>query len=51
MRKMYITGGVGARAAGESIGDAYELPSEDAYAETCAAVANVMWNSFVGVDG
>ncbi|MBV9759886.1 MAG: glycoside hydrolase family 127 protein [Acidobacteriaceae bacterium] len=44
MRKMYITGGVGARVAGESFGDAYELPSEQAYAETCAAVANVMWN-------
>ncbi|MGA8028153.1 MAG: beta-L-arabinofuranosidase domain-containing protein [Bryobacteraceae bacterium] len=44
MRKMYITGGVGSRAGGESFGDAYELPSEQAYAETCAAVANVMWN-------
>lgn len=44
MRKMYITGGVGSRAAGESFGDPYELPSEQAYAETCAAVANVMWN-------
>lgn len=44
MRKMYITGGVGARASGESFGDAYELPAEQAYAETCAAVANVMWN-------
>ncbi len=43
-RKMYITGGVGSRAGGESFGDAYELPSEQAYAETCAAVANVMWN-------
>ncbi len=44
LRKMYITGGVGARAAGESFGDPYELPSQSAYAETCAAVANVMWN-------
>jgi DUF1680 family protein len=43
-RKMYITGGVGSRPAGESFGDPYELPSEQAYAETCAAVANVMWN-------
>lgn len=43
-RKMYITGGVGSRTAGESFGDPYELPSEQAYAETCAAVANVMWN-------
>jgi uncharacterized protein len=44
MRKMYIIGGVGSRAAGESFGDAYELPNQEAYAETCAAVANVMWN-------
>ena len=44
MRKMYITGGVGSRAGGESFGDAYELPSEQAYAETCASIANVMWN-------
>jgi uncharacterized protein len=43
-RKMYITGGVGSRAGGESFGDPYELPSEQAYAETCAAIANVMWN-------
>lgn len=44
MRKMYITGGVGSRASNESFGDPYELPSMEAYAETCAAVANVMWN-------
>lgn len=44
LRKMYITGGVGSRAAGESFGDAYELPAQSAYAETCAAVANAMWN-------
>ncbi len=43
-RKMYITGGVGSRSAGESFGDDYELPSEQAYSETCASVANVMWN-------
>ncbi len=43
-RKMYVTGGVGSRISGESFGDPYELPSEQAYAETCAAVANVMWN-------
>lgn len=43
-RKMYITGGVGSRSAGESFGDDYELPSEQAYAETCASIANVMWN-------
>ena len=43
-RKMYVTGGVGARHAGESFGEDYELPNVTAYAETCAAIANVMWN-------
>jgi uncharacterized protein len=42
--KMYITGGLGARWEGESIGAAYELPNSRAYAETCAAIANGMWN-------
>ena len=44
LHKMYITGGVGSRTAGESFGDDYDLPNAIAYAETCAAVANVMWN-------
>lgn len=43
-RKMYVTGGMGSRYAGEAFGAAYELPNESAYSETCAAVANVMWN-------
>ncbi len=43
-RKMYITGGVGSKAGTEGFGDPYDLPSEGAYAETCAAIANVMWN-------
>ncbi len=43
-RRMYITGGVGARHDGEALGEDYELPSRHAYAETCAAIASVMWN-------
>ena len=43
-RKMYITGGIGSRYVGESFGEDYELPNVTAYAETCAAIANVMWN-------
>jgi len=43
-RKMYVMGGVGARYEGEAFGDDYELPNVRAYAETCAAIANVMWN-------
>lgn len=43
-RKMYITGGVGSRAAGEAFGDAYELPNRQAYTESCAAIGNMFWN-------
>lgn len=42
--KMYVTGGVGSRGHGEAIGEPYELPNADAYAETCAAIANAMFN-------
>lgn len=50
--KMYVTGGVGSRHAGEAIGDRYELPNERAYAETCAAIANVMFDfRMLGVYG
>jgi len=43
-KKLYITGGIGARHAGEAFGDNYELPNLTAYNETCAAIANVYWN-------
>jgi len=42
--KLYLTGGIGARAQGEAFGDPFELPNATAYAETCAAVANALWN-------
>ena len=43
-KKYYITGGIGARHAGEAFGSNYELPNLSAYCETCAAIANVYWN-------
>jgi len=43
-KKLYLTGGIGARGSGEAFGDAYELPNGSAYCETCAAIGNVMWN-------
>jgi hypothetical protein len=43
-RKMYITGGVGSYAEDEAVGIAYDLPNQRAYAESCAAIANLMWN-------
>lgn len=42
--KLYITGGIGATGNGEAFGPAYDLPNMSAYAETCAAIANVYWN-------
>jgi len=44
-KKLYITGGIGATGAGEAFGAAYQLPNMSAYAETCAAIANIYWNS------
>ena len=43
-KKLHITGGIGARAAGEAFGADYELPNMSAYNETCAAVGNDYWN-------
>jgi uncharacterized protein len=43
-KKLYITGGIGATAAGEAFGGNYELPNMTAYNETCAAVGNDYWN-------
>lgn len=44
-RQMYVTGGVGARHEGEAFGNPYELPNEQAYGESCAAIGNFMWNA------
>jgi DUF1680 family protein len=43
-KKLYLTGGVGARREGEAFGDAYELPNLTSYCETCAAIGNVYTN-------
>ncbi|MGQ9514107.1 MAG: glycoside hydrolase family 127 protein [Thermoproteota archaeon] len=43
-RRMYVTGGAGSRYDGEAFGVDYELPNVMAYAETCAAIASIMWN-------
>ena len=42
--KIYITGGIGSRYDLEAFGELYELPNLRAYAETCAAIANIFWN-------
>jgi len=43
-KKLHLNGGIGARHQGEAFGDNYELPNESAYLETCAAIANALWN-------
>lgn len=43
-KKLYITGGIGAKHAGEAFGENYFLPNLSAYNETCAAIANMLWN-------
>ena len=54
-RKLHLNGGIGAHRqvkyadaslglAGEAFGDEYDLPNENAYLETCAAIANALWN-------
>lgn len=43
-KKMYITGGIGAKHEGEAFGENYELPNLTAYNETCASIGDVYWN-------
>jgi len=43
-KKIYLTGGIGARHEGEAFGGNYELPNLTAYNETCAAIGSVYWN-------
>ena len=52
-RKLHLSGGIGAGrhtshpkwgGAHESFGVDFELPNESAYLETCAAIANALWN-------
>lgn len=41
-RRTYLTGGMGSHHRDEAFGDDFVLPSDRAYAETCAGVASVM---------
>ncbi len=54
-RKLHLTGGIGAHArvkyrdpklgtGGEAFGEEYDIPNYKAYLETCAAIANALWN-------
>ena len=44
LKKLYITGGIGASGSGEAFGRPYELPNMSAYNETCASIGNDFWN-------
>ncbi len=41
--KMYITGGIGGTRSGEAFSYPFDLPSDSAYSETCAAVGMVFF--------
>jgi uncharacterized protein len=43
-KKIHLTGGIGALPDGEAFGANYDLPNASAYLETCAAIANALWN-------
>jgi DUF1680 family protein len=43
-KKMYLTGGVGARHDRERFGEIYELPNLTGYLETCASIGMAFWN-------
>jgi DUF1680 family protein len=43
-KKLHLTGGIGASPDGEAFGANYDLPNANAYLETCAAIANALWN-------
>jgi uncharacterized protein len=42
--RMYVTGGIGPSSQNEGFTQDYHLPNTTAYAETCAAVGNIIWN-------
>ncbi len=44
-RQMYITGGIGSTVHGEAFSTDYDLPSDTAYAETCASIGLMFFAS------
>lgn len=42
-RKMYITGGIGSTVHGEAFTQAYDLPNDLAYCETCASIGLIFF--------
>lgn len=44
-RRMYVTGGIGSTVCGEAFTADYDLPSDTAYAETCASIGLMFFAS------
>ena len=44
-RKMYVTGALGSTYRGEAFTGAFDLPNAEAYAETCAAIALMLFGN------
>lgn len=44
-RQMYVTGGIGSTVIGEAFSVDYDLPSDSAYAETCASIGLMFFAS------
>jgi len=44
-RQMYVTGGVGAAKLGERFTSDFDLPTDSAYAETCASIGLMLFSS------
>jgi len=43
-RRMYVTGGIGSQKFGERFTTDYDLPNDDAFAETCASASAIFWS-------
>jgi DUF1680 family protein len=43
-KKLYLTGGAGSQGSGEGFTAGYDLPNLSGYCETCASIANVLFN-------
>lgn len=44
LRNMYVTGGIGSSGHNEGFTEDYDLPNKEAYCETCASIALILWN-------
>lgn len=44
-KKMYVTGGCGSTHIGEAFTNAYDLPNDTSYAETCASIALMFFSN------